>query len=144
MQDCSNPIANALELLHSCTKLLTYSFKCFNSEIFLHKSIIKWYTVECCYDAVQYCKIFHEWLQKLRQNINLGAGSTKDTPYLGLMGELWGVFCEYLWEYWSCYNGTTLYHLNITSFYVTTLNCSCRVDPIMHHEKEKQWYGLCF
>ena len=23
------------------------------------------------------------------------AGTTKDTPYLTLTGELWGVFCEY-------------------------------------------------
>ena len=23
------------------------------------------------------------------------AGSTKDTPYLALTGELWGVFCKY-------------------------------------------------
>ena len=23
------------------------------------------------------------------------AGTTKDTPYLALTGELWGVFCEY-------------------------------------------------
>ena len=30
----------------------------------------KWNTVECRYNAVQYCKILHEWLQELRQNIN--------------------------------------------------------------------------
>ena len=36
-------------------------------------------------------------------------GSTKDTLYLTLTGELWGVFCEYLSENWSRYNGTTLY-----------------------------------
>ena len=35
--------------------------------------------------------------------------STKDTPYLTQMGELLGVFCEYLGENWLCYNGTTLY-----------------------------------
>ena len=34
---------------------------------------------------------------------------TKDTPYLALTGELWGVFCEYLWENLLCYNGTALY-----------------------------------
>ena len=28
------------------------------------------------------------------------AESTKDTSYLILTGELWGVFCEYLWENW--------------------------------------------
>ena len=37
------------------------------------------------------------------------AGSTKDTPCLALTGELWGVFCEYLWENWPRYNGTALY-----------------------------------
>ena len=26
------------------------------------------------------------------------AGSTKETPYLTLKGEIWGVFCEYFWE----------------------------------------------
>ena len=36
------------------------------------------------------------------------AGSTKDTPYLALTGELWGVFCEYLWENLPQYNGTAL------------------------------------
>ena len=38
------------------------------------------------------------------------AGSTKDTTYLPLTGELWDVFCEYLWENWLHYNGTALYN----------------------------------
>ena len=33
----------------------------------------------------------------------------KDTPYLALTGEIWGVFCGYLWENWPRYNGTALY-----------------------------------
>ena len=37
------------------------------------------------------------------------SGSTKDTPYLTPTGELWGVFYEYLWENWPCYNGTALH-----------------------------------
>ena len=37
------------------------------------------------------------------------AGSTKDTPYLVLTGELLGVFCECLGVNWPCYNGTALY-----------------------------------
>ena len=37
------------------------------------------------------------------------AGSTKDTPYLTLTGEIWAVFCEYLWENWPRYNGNALY-----------------------------------
>ena len=43
------------------------------------------------------------------------AGTTKDTPYLALTGELWGVFCEYLWENQPRYNGTALY-LHFVSF----------------------------
>ena len=38
------------------------------------------------------------------------AGSTKDTPYLALTGELWGVFCEYFFENLLRYNGTELYY----------------------------------
>ena len=37
------------------------------------------------------------------------AESTKDSPYLALMGELWGVFCEYFGENWPRNNGTALY-----------------------------------
>ena len=33
----------------------------------------------------------------------------KDTPYLALTGELWGVFCEDFGENWPRYNGTALY-----------------------------------
>ena len=39
----------------------------------------------------------------------LDAVSPKETPYLALTGELWGVFCEYLWEHWPHYNGTALF-----------------------------------
>ena len=35
--------------------------------------------------------------------------STKDTTYLALTGELWGVFREDFGENWSRYNGTALY-----------------------------------
>ena len=34
---------------------------------------------------------------------------TKDTPYLALSGELWGVFYEYFNRNWSCYKGFLLY-----------------------------------
>ena len=34
---------------------------------------------------------------------------TKYTPYLILMGKLWGVSCEDFVENWLCYNGTALY-----------------------------------
>ena len=44
------------------------------------------------------------------QNIYQSAGSTKHNPYLALTGELWGVFCEHLWENLPYYNGTALYY----------------------------------
>ena len=34
---------------------------------------------------------------------------TKDTPYLALTGELWGVFCEDFKENWPGCNSTALY-----------------------------------
>ena len=37
------------------------------------------------------------------------SGSTKDTPYLALTGELWGVFWEHFLENLLCHNGTALY-----------------------------------
>ena len=37
---------------------------------------------------------------------------TKDTPYLALTGELWGVFCEEFGENWPRYNGTALYYID--------------------------------
>ena len=42
-----------------------------------------------------------------KSNIRL----TKDTPYLALMGELWGVFSEDFEENWWLYNSTALYFM---------------------------------
>ena len=36
-------------------------------------------------------------------------GPIKDFPYLPLMGELWGVYCEYFGENWLRYNSIALY-----------------------------------
>ena len=58
------------------------------------------YTVAGRYNAVQFCKILHKQLQELKQNIN---------QMLHPKGELWTVFCEYLWENRPRYNGTWLY-----------------------------------
>ena len=41
------------------------------------------------------------------------AGSTKETPYLTLRGEPWGLCCGDFRENWPCYNGTALYLLPI-------------------------------
>ena len=58
------------------------------------------------------------------------AGSTKDTPYLALTGEIRAVFCEYLWENWPRYNGTALYaiitELDIAKFYIQQTEDKCK------------------
>ena len=38
---------------------------------------------------------------------------TTGTPYLALMGELWGVYCEDFVESWPRNNGTALYTMKI-------------------------------
>ena len=57
------------------------------------------------------------------------AGSTKDTPYLALTGELWGVCCEYLWENWPRYNGTALYNVKFTC--LMKISDVAAINPIM-------------
>ena len=72
------------------------------------------HTVECRCNAVQYNKILHKWLQRHRR-ISIRCWIHKDTPYLALTGELWGIFCEYLWENWPRFNSTAPY-LHFISF----------------------------
>ena len=43
------------------------------------------------------------------------SGFPNDTPYLALAGELWDVFCEYLWENWPRYSGTALWYVTCRS-----------------------------
>ena len=75
-----------------------------------HFNMAKDNIVECRFNAVQYNKILCTLLQWWGQNINQ-TESTKDTPYLLLMGELWCIFCNNFGENWPCYNnGTTLYN----------------------------------
>ena len=69
------------------------------------KSLPETNTVKRHYNVVQYCKITH-MITEIETEYQLDAGFTKDTPYLTLAGELWGVFCEYLWENWMRFNGT--------------------------------------
>ena len=54
------------------------------------------YTVECRFNAVQYCKVLHKGVTQAEYLSD--AGSTKDTPYFALAGELWGVFSEFILE----------------------------------------------
>ena len=58
------------------------------------------------------------------------AGTTKYTPHLAPTGELWGVFCEYLWENQPRYNGTALY------IYIT---CKPKLD-LFHMSKWHSFY----
>ena len=48
-------------------------------------------------------------LQWQQQNVKSDLKLTADTPYLTLMGKLWGVYYENSEENWLWYNGTTLY-----------------------------------
>ena len=47
--------------------------------------------------------MLHTTLQWLRQNLNMTLNSQK-APIPWAMG----IFCDYYWAYWPCYNGTTL------------------------------------
>ena len=89
------------QLRGKCFHLMTSSW---------NHSIIKLQnTVRCHYNMVQYCKILYKYLQKLSR-ILVRCWTTKDTPYLALTGELWCVFCKYLWENWLLYNDTALHY----------------------------------
>ena len=46
---------------------------------------------------------------------------TKDTPHLTLMGELWGVSCEYFDKNWLHYNSTVLYICFLKASFETCL-----------------------
>ena len=83
-------------------------------------------TVECRYNAVQYCKILHKKLQELRQKHQSDAGSTKGTPLRSLTGELCGVYCEYLWEKLPRNNGTALYNTCRQIHQGTRISCRFR------------------
>ena len=50
-------------------------------------------------------------------------GFTKDTPYLALTGEIWGVFCEYFWENSPRYDGTALYFVESLPFIIMGFLC---------------------
>ena len=64
------------------------------SSAIITRSNITWYCIHLCSD----------WSRKpIRIEI------PKDTPYLALTGELWGVLCEDFRENFSRYNGSTLY-----------------------------------
>ena len=49
----------------------------------------------------------------------------KDTPYLTLMCELWGVYCKYIEMYYSCYKGIPLYF-----YFIATNNSSLSIHYV--------------
>ena len=55
---------------------------------------------------------------------------TKDTPYLALTGEVWGVCCEDFGETWSYYNGTAPYQAFIMSSVVASRKLVFSYDGI--------------
>ena len=60
-------------------------------------------TVECLYNEIQFI-ITVITVAESESEFRI----TTDTPYLTLMGELWGVYCEDLGKNWPRYNGTAL------------------------------------
>ena len=92
--------------------------------------------------------------------LSIDAGSTKDTPYLALMAELWGVFCEYLWENWQCYNDTARYSVYQLVTILSWYNCIkrplnsvvSRRQVVFHGSENKhgflrtvwgKWWNVC-
>ena len=69
--------------------LLTHSWYVQSSAVIKQSNMVR-YCMNDCRNSIR-C-----WIQK-------------STPYLTLMGELWGAFCEYFLENWPCYNPITLY-----------------------------------
>ena len=67
-------------------------------------------TSECRYNADQYTIIAHITAVTV---VEYGGvfQPPKDTPYLALTAMILG-------ENWPCYNGTTLYHWNISKYYI--------------------------
>ena len=62
------------------------------------------YTIECRYNPARCNMIF-----LTEGGYTSEFWPTKDTPYLALAGELWGVFCEDFAENWPRYNDTAMY-----------------------------------
>ena len=57
-----------------------------------------------------------------REEYQSDAGSTKDTPYLALTGEQWGVLCEYFLKNWARHHGTALcFHVMMSSYASSSL-----------------------
>ena len=63
---------------------------------------------------------------------------TKDTPYLALMGELWGAYCENFQENWPRYNSTVLYIYELDDKNILYIN----VSEISKVQRNKILFGI--
>ena len=67
---------------------------------------IQWNAIIKRYNIVRYyINDYRNW-----GRISIRCWIHKRDPIPCLTGELWGVFCEYLWENWQHYNGTAMYY----------------------------------
>ena len=68
---------------------------------------------------------------------------TTDTPYLALIGELWGVCCKDIGENLERYNGIALYLEGMASHINSFYTCDCLMANIGHLIKPTamgKWY----
>ena len=89
------------------------SLSCWNILVKLGQYHDCWWPGCVCHQVISIHCISYAWKTGSflpRREYQSDVGSAKDTPYLALSGELWGVFCEYFWENWPHYNGTTQYN----------------------------------
>ena len=70
----------------------------------------------CCLVNIQCSAIITRYNMSWCYNMAITAAKhhsdfelTKDTPYLALRGEIWGICCEHYADNWLRYNGITLY-----------------------------------
>ena len=82
------------------------------------------YIVGCSYNAVQYKHDIAHITSVTEAQYKSEFKLAKDTPYLGLTGELWGVFCEDFGENWLRYNGTALYFHSVSMVF-------CVIPPLL-------------
>ena len=76
-------------------------------------------TIMCRYNVVQHNAIFRTTLDVTEVLYKSEYVFTKDTPYLALRGELWGVFWGDFQEHWLHHNDTTLYLIKYKQRFLT-------------------------
>ena len=87
---------------------LNFTDACYTVETLYNTVNFCWSTVETLYSTIYYSKYFIE-VNFDKSTHYVALWTHKDTPYLALSGELWGVFYEYFNRNWLCYKGFLLY-----------------------------------